>query len=300
MGETSFPLVGNGKSIESTVKTVAQRTGKPSASTHQDSGAARLRAVVVRDTGPYSARNSSKGALIEEASRVFAALARGQSVEAVRNQVLQGTLLTQRSRENRERIWTSIQQRYLIPTTPWLTSLLAETSAAGPQGREFVSLLYLLYALRDRLTCDFVTGVLWAKGHETRPVISRNEVLDLLKQTAARQPQIDRWTESTRIKLAGSILTALRDFGVLEGKQKKTLARPSLPLSTAEALLRLLTVEGCRGRQALQDSAWRLFLLTEQEVAGTLGKLAQHGRISFEKAGTTVVLETPAEWEAQP
>jgi len=274
------------------VNTVTLRMRKAPASTED-----RLRAVVVRDTGPYSARNSSKGALIDEASRIFAALARGQSVEKVRDQVLRGALLAQRSRENRERIWTSIQQRYLIPTTPWLTSLLADTSASGQQSREFVSLLYLLYALRDRLTFDFVTSVLWAKGHEARPVISRNEVLDLLKQTATRQPQIDRWTESTRIKLAGSILTALRDFGVLEGKQKKVLAKPFLPLSTAEALLRLLTIEGCRGRQAVQDSAWRLFLHTEQEVAFTLAKLSQQGKIRFEKAGTTVVLETPREWE---
>lgn len=282
------------------MKKVTQRTRKPQASTHEVNGAVTPRAVVVRDPGPYSARNSSKGALIDEASRVSAALAGGQSVEAVRDQALRGTLLTQRSRENRERIWTSIQQRYLIPTTPWLTHLLAETSAFGPHSREFVSLLYLLYALRDRLTFDFVTSMLAAKDHQARPVISRNEVLDLLKQAAARQPQIDRWTESTRIKLAGSILTALRDFGVLEGKQKKVLAKPSLPLSTAEALLRVLTVEGCRGRQVLQDTTWRLFLLTEREVAATLAKLAQQGRIRFEKAGTTVVLETPAEWEGQP
>jgi hypothetical protein len=265
-----------------------------------ENGAAALRPVVVRDTGPYSARNTSKGALIDEASRVFAALARGQSVKTVRDQVLQGTLLTQRSRENRERIWTLIQQRYLIPTTPWLTSLLADTSVTGPHGREFVSLLYLLYVLRDRLTFDFVTSVLWFKSHEGRPVISRNEVLDLLKQAAARQPHIERWTESTRIKLAGSILTALRDFGMLQGQQKKVLVRPHLPLSTAEVLLRLLTVEGCRGRQAIRDSAWRLFLLGEQEVASTLAKLSQQGRVRFEKAGSTVVLETPEEWEDLP
>ena len=256
--------------------------------------------MVVRETGPYSARNSSKGALIDEAGRVFAAVAGGQSVATVRDLVFRGTLLTQRSHENRRRIWTSIQHRYLISTTPWLTSLLADTSAFGPHSREFVSLLYLLYALRDPLTFDFVTNVLSVKGHQARPVVSRNHVLDLLNQAAGSQPQIERWTESTRIKLAGSILTALRDFGLLEGQQKKVLARPSLPLSTAEALLRVLTVEGCRGRQAIQDSAWRLFLLMEREVAATLAKLAQQGRIRFEKAGATVVLETPREWEGQP
>jgi len=205
------------------VNTVTQRIRKPTAPTHDDGRTARLRAVTVRDTGPYSARNSSKGALIEEASRVFAALRLGQSVDEVRDQVLRGTLLTQRSRENRERIWTSIQQRYLIPTTPWLTAMLTDACESGSHSREFVSLLYLLYALRDRLTFDFVTNVLSAKGYQAKPVVSRNDVLDFLKQAAGHQPQIERWTESTRIKLAGSILTAIRDFGVLEGQQKKAL-----------------------------------------------------------------------------
>jgi hypothetical protein len=128
----------------------------------------------------------------------------------------------------RERIWSSIQQRYLIPTMPWLTSTLAESCASGPHSREFVSLLYLLYALRDRLTFDFVTNILWAKGYQARPLVTRNEVVDLLKQAADRQPQIERWSESTRIKLAGSILTALRDFdgGGLRRGQARFLVTP--------------------------------------------------------------------------
>jgi hypothetical protein len=235
--------------------------------------------------------------LIEEASRIFAALGRGYSMARIRDQVLSGVLLTQRSRQNRKRIWTLMRWRYLDQRTPWLLSMLSDACASGERCHEFVSLLYLVYALRDRLTFDFVTNVLPSKDYQARPVISRNDVLDLLNQAAGRQPQIERWTESTRIKLAGSILTALRDFGVLEGQQKKVLVRPMLPLSTAEALLRVLITEGCRGSLVLQDDAWRLFLLTEADVASTLGKLAQHGTIRFEKAGGTVVLETPDEWE---
>ena len=99
------------------------------------------------------------------------------------------------------------------------------------------SLLYLHYALRDRLTFDFVTEVLWNKGYQTRPAISRNDVLDLLDAKAPEHPEIGRWSESSRVKLAGNMLSALRDFGVLEGIQKKFLVRPSLPLSTAKHLL---------------------------------------------------------------
>jgi hypothetical protein len=176
--------------------------------------------------------------------------------------------------------------------------LIAKKSVRGAQDPEFTSLLYLLYALRDRLTYDFVTSELWLKGHRGRPVVSRNDVLDLLTSAALDQPQIDRWSESTRVKLAGSVVTALRDFGVLEGEQKKRLAQPPLPLSTATALLRILVAEGCRGRRALEDHTRRLFLITEAEVAQLLATLAGEGTIRFEKIGTTVVLETPAAWES--
>lgn len=215
----------------------------------------------------------------------------------VRDKVLHGTLLNQRSTYNRKRIWTSVQTRYLVEGADWLTALLVEKSVQGSHDPEFVALLYLLYALRDRLTYDVITQVLCSKSPDGRAVVSRNDVLDLLNHAAAQQPQIERWSEATRIKLAGSILTALRDFGVLQGKQKKVLLQPPLPLSAAAALVRLLVAEGRRGKQVLQDSTWRLFLLSEANVSQVLGKLAQAGVIRFEKAGSTVVLETPPEWE---
>jgi hypothetical protein len=62
----------------------------------------------------------------------------------------------------------------------------------------------------------------------------------------------------------------------------------------------VLITEGHRGRQILEDPAWRLFMLGPQDVAATLAKLAQEGRIRFEKVGPTVVLETPQAWEESP
>jgi len=98
----------------------------------------------IRDDGPYSARNSSKGALIDEAGRVFTAIQNGLSVDEVREQAINGVLLSQRSSQNRKRIWTSIQQRYLVSDFAWLTSLVAEKCSESPHGQTFVSLLYLL------------------------------------------------------------------------------------------------------------------------------------------------------------
>ena len=256
--------------------------------------------TVIRDTGPYSTRNLAKGASITDAGQVFAALRDGLTVEQVRDGAHSGTLLSQRGRSSRERIWASLHQRYLTHRIPWIISALVDALRHGERSAEFISILYLHYALRDHLTFDFVTEVLWNKGYANRPVVQRADLVDLLDRAAAEQPQIARWTEKSRLKVANSILTALRDFGVLEGTRNKTLVRPVLPLDTVEHLLRVLITEGCRGRQVLEDPSWRLFMLGPQDVAATLAKLAQAGRIRFEKVGRTVVLETPQAWEESP
>jgi hypothetical protein len=254
----------------------------------------------IRDSGPFSTRNTAKGALLSEAGQVFTGLARGMAVEQVRDAVLSGSLLAQRSVNSRKGIWDRIHYRYLTHRVDWVISAFVEALEHGAHEAEFVSLLYLHYALRDRLTFDFVTEVLWHTGHQPRPLVNRNAVLDLLDAKAPNHPEIERWTESSRVKLAGNMLSALRDFGLLEGIQKKFLVRPALPLSTATHLLRILTAEGNRGRQVLENSTWRLFLLSEQEVAVMLANLAREGEIHFEKAGTTVVLQTPKHWEGVP
>src|SRR5207253_1599217 len=130
---------------------------------------------------------------------------------------LSGSLLSQRSRMSRKRIWVSLKHRYLAHEVAWARQALLDAWALDPHGAEFVSLLYLHYALRDRLTFDFVTQVLWARGYPSRGIVAPNDVLDLLDAKAIEQPQVGRWSEQSRAKLASCILSALRDFGVLQG-----------------------------------------------------------------------------------
>jgi hypothetical protein len=66
-----------------------------------------------RDTGPYTGRNSSKGALIPEIARVIQGLREGKSLEALKQSALDGDLFTQRARDTRYRIWRAIRYMYL-------------------------------------------------------------------------------------------------------------------------------------------------------------------------------------------
>lgn len=253
---------------------------------------------MIRDLGPYSARNTSKGALLEEAAQLVGALSSGLALGEVRSQALEGILLRQRTRLTRQTIWRRLHYRLFSQATDWNLKDLEEAWRTGSHSPEFVSLVYLHYALRDRLTFDFVTEVVWQHWMSGVQTVSRDDLLSYLDLAAETQDQIGKWSESSRRKLATSILTALRDFGVLKGTQKKTIMSPPLPAPTAEHILRLLTVEGLRGSEVLSSPTWRLFLLRPDDVAHVLSQLAQARRIHFERAGSTVVLDTPAEWSS--
>lgn len=252
----------------------------------------------LRDLGPYSARNTSKGALLDESYRIVGALASGLPPEVVREEARVGALLRQKARLSRTTIWRRVHFRLLAHGSEWVIEALTNAHKSGRYSQEFISMVYLLYCLRDRLTFDFITRWIWPRWNAGQRLVSPGDLLDYLDRAGEEQPQIRRWSESSRRRLAASILAALRDFGLLRGTRKKDVTVPPLPSATAEFIVRLLAVEGRCGGEVLEDLTWRLFLLSPGGIAHILLQLAQRKRIRFEKAGDTVVLETPAEWSA--
>lgn len=245
-----------------------------------------------RDVGPYSTRNSSKGSLIAETHAVFRALAKGKSVAQVRTACLSGRMLRQSARETRHRIWEAIHWRFFAWGPPaWVIDDLAHAAHGDATSPGFVGLVFLHYARRDRLTFDFVSERLWPLLPRSAPEVRRSDVLDFLADSS--DTGTARWRESTRIKVAGNGLTALRDFGLLAGVQRKTLQRPAVPLNIPLHLCRLLDAEGLRGRSVLDAPDWRLLLWDTNDAARALGQLAQHGSLRFERTGRTVILEVP-------
>ncbi len=247
-----------------------------------------------RDVGPMSTRNTSKGALVTEAHAVLRSMASGTPVENLRQICLAGSILRQRTRETRRHIWDLLHWRLFIwRPPPWVLADLAEAARGDSTDPRFVGLLYLHYARRDRLTFEFVTEKLWALWKSRSLEVSRNDVMDFLASSEAQNPRVRKWRESTRKKLAGNVLSALRDFGLLKGVQRKLIQQPLLPLEVVLHLCRLLHGEGLRGHAVLEARDWRLFLREPHEVAVALGQLAQQGQLRFERSGKTVVLEIP-------
>lgn len=245
----------------------------------------------VRDAGNYSSRNTSKGALIKEAVKLFSTARQLElSTDDLREMALRGQMFPSSSYENRQRIWDSLHYRYFAPRLPWIIRGLTSASAAGVNSPEFVSLAYLYFALRDRLTFELVTGMIWERWLARSLTISSTDVVAFLDRSAAQHP-VRKWSESTRVKLAQSLLAALRDFGMLRGIYAKQIQRPVVAPETVFHLLCILLAEGCHGRAVIEAPDWRLFLWSEDDAAKALAELAQRRWIRFERGGRTVILE---------
>lgn len=248
-----------------------------------------------RDKSPPSARNSSKGALLSEAFAVFRAVSEGVRLDELRAAALDTRLFRQSARETRRRIWDSIHWRYFAWNPPrWVISDLSAAATTEPHDPRIQGLLYLHYARRDRLTFEFVTNFLFQRWHERQVAVRRDDVLDFLANDHPDDANVRTWSDSTRKKLAGNLLSALRDFGVLTGVQRKVLQLPIVPPEVALHLCRLLHAEGLRGRALLEAPDWRLFLWEAHDIYMALAQLAQRGEIQFERSGRTVILEVPA------
>ena len=217
-------------------------------------------------------------------------------LDEVRSACLTGRLFRQSARETRHRIWDALHWRYFAWNPPlWVLADLEEAASGDENDRRFVGLAYVHYARRDRLMFEFAPDRLWScwkkKGFEVR----RDDVLDFLADCESRDTAVRKWRESTRKKLAGNVLSALRDFGVLTGVQRKLLQRPVVAPEVALHICRILDGEGLRGRALLEARDWRLFLWEPHDtaLALALAQLAQRGEIRFERSGRTVMLDVP-------
>jgi hypothetical protein len=244
-----------------------------------------------RDRSPFSSRNTSKGALVEESHAVFSAINKGLPASEARKAILEGKIFRKTSYETRRKVANAISHRYFWRDSEWSVQCLAKATEAGARSPGFLSLAYLYYALRDRLTFEFVVGPVWEKWRNQSTSVSQAEVLLFLGAQADKEAQMKKWRESVRVKMASNTLTALREFGLMRGIQSKQIQKPVIAPETSFHLLCILLAEGQDARAIVEARDWRLFLWSESEVAHALGELSQRRWIRFEKSGRTVMLE---------
>jgi len=249
------------------------------------------RSALGRELVRWSARNSSKGALLLESVKSLQFLAAGHFLVELQRAIQEQDLLGKRTWEARRRYWSLISWRYLTPPDSAVVSALAALSSRGADDPILRGALYFHFCLADRLTFDVATDFLWTLQQQGREGINTAEVEAYIRVGAAAHPEVESWSSRTLNKLASSILSALRDFGRLAGGSKKRLVQPPLSDALLIYVCKFLSAEGKTARGILGALDFRLWGYTPQEIGARLAKLSQSGILRFEWGGDIAVLD---------
>jgi len=216
-----------------------------------------------RASGPYNANNASKAGLLEETRIALQAYDRLRDRATTRQELLDGGL-PQRSRETRETILRVIGDRLAAWHPPdWACQDLLR--AAGSAHQDDLPLLLLLHTARqDLLLYRVVRQVIAPRWREGIVGITRVDVQRFLDEALPAHPEVDGWSTTTREKLAGNLLTILRDYGLLLGARglaTKRIVEPVVTPRAAGHLGRLLREEGIAEHDIDRHPDWDLWLL---------------------------------------
>ena len=223
-------------------------------------------------------------------------------------QALQGWELEASKRANLEQL----RQTNSIgaPTQAWLKKVCSALSSRfEPAGRDralvlaartetgqrhWKSLLLWHLANSEQLLGD---GLRWsAQVHrDGADLLQTAQVLTWLESTGAQgHPEVAEWSEATRKRVAGGLLKAGVDLGLLQGRVKRRFTAYYL---ADEPLLYVLLQALASNRTtaaALADPRWLWFRLPEAELEHRLLLLHQAKVISYYRAGSVVDLKLPA------
>jgi Putative inner membrane protein (DUF1819) len=235
----------------------------------------------------YTSRIQKGGALIPE-MRQLVRLWTNAPTDENKDAILRSNPLGKTTRSRLADVLNRIfVPRFVHGAIPCAWKVLRTLEEAGASSATLRPIYYWFTARSEPLLSDFVTEYLVPRRATGLRAVGVPEFISWLGTKDMG------WSEIVGIKSGRAILAALRDFGVLDGKAKKTLVRPPLPLGAFSFIAFCLSRLGVAGRDMLEHPDWTLFMLTPSDVEHLFLEAHQERLLGYHAAGTLVNLDFP-------
>jgi len=223
-------------------------------------------------------------------------------------QALQGWDLEASKRANLDQLRQS--NSIGAPTQAWLKKVCSALSSrfdpaerdralvlaarTGTGQRHWKPLLLWHLANSDQLLGD---GLRWSAQvySDGGDLLQTDQALSWLEGMGSQgHPEVADWSEATRKRVAGGLLKAGVDLGLLQGRVKRRFTAYYLADEPLLYVLLQCLASNRTTAAALSDPRWLWFRLPEAELEHRLLLLHQAQVISYYRAGSVVDLKLPA------
>jgi hypothetical protein len=241
----------------------------------------------------YSSKIIKAGALIGDTKTLLSHWDATVSVAENITQVQRDNVFGKASRSRVEDILAIFRQRYLGEES--VTKALVTLVRGKFQATALEKIFYFHAARADQLIHDAVTEIL-VPLHE-RGLVDIN-ALDFQRSLARWVEEgktTGHWSEYTITRISQGLLSALRDFGVLQGAAHKRIAPTFLPIESFAYIAFYLKQRQPSGAKLIEEPDWKLFFLQRDGVERFLFEAHQRELLEYHVAGSVTRLTFPAE-----
>lgn len=233
----------------------------------------------------YYSTIAGKGVLLPESKVILRTLSSGKNIDQIRHSVIEKDLLDRRTRESRSKVWKEVYRRYISGRSPEHVSTLAKMVSHCANSTAVDLILFYEFCQADTLLYDLTACCTYELYQSARTSIDQVDVNEWLTSQERIHPEIATWSPITRNRLLGGYLATIRDFGLVQGIKQKEFHKLYVPREAFIYALYHQKDRAIEGKEAIQSSDWRLFLLSEQEVTFMLEDAARGGFVTFRHAG---------------
>lgn len=226
------------------------------------------------------------GAYITETKQLLRTYVECQSHEELERRVVEENLLNKNTDEYRTNILREVTRRYIpdadeyteTPLMRILTSDLRTDVTDWCLYYEFAQDPFIRVVTQEFLYPEYKQGTLSVRA---------TDVVAFIESIQDDYAELRDRSEATIEEAATKYLTALRNFGLLEGTQRKEFAVMYVPDEViAYVVYRLMNRGFSSSSEVIGHSDWRLLLLEESEVRQRLRDISPK-YVAYEKRGST-------------
>jgi hypothetical protein len=103
------------------------------------------------------------------------------------------------------------------------------------------------------------------------------------------------WSEETIIKSARGLMSALRDYGILQGIKNKHFAPIHLPVEAFSYIAFYLNGRQPSGKRLIEDPEWQLFFLNPLAIEHLFMEAHQQHLLNYQAAGSVIRVAFPSD-----
>jgi hypothetical protein len=241
----------------------------------------------------YSSKILKSGAMLSETKILLAGWDDSASIQDNFYRFRQSNILGKASRSRVEDILQVFRQRYLNEAQ--VTKALIGMKKAKYSADSLDQILYFHTARSDPLIHDFVIEVLWPRYQNGRQDILVKDAEKWIRQKISEGVTTSPWSENTIVKSARGLMSTLRDFGILQGLNNKSLIPDYLPVDAFSYIAFYLSELQPSGKRLLESKEWQLFFLRTEAVEHLFMEAHQQHLLDYHAAGSVVRIVFPSE-----